>query len=232
MTKYKWAVRHLCPWRKFVALTMATITAGAWIPFTAVDASDSRDDDDDTEFVSPPPIFEPHGLPSWPEKVVPRPGVDLTKPPKPKPPTVPHTNPSTAPHPHPHPTQTVTPPPVATKPTSVLIAFLRAQIGDDYEWGGNGPDDWDCSGLTVAAYAKVGIHLPRTSELQSLRGTRVSLSALQVGDLLFWGLGPGLAFHVAIYIGGGHFIGAQNPATGVVQRSLSSDPPNFARRIL
>lgn len=225
--KYKWATQHLCPWRKFVALTMATITAGAWIPFTSIDARDTRDEDDDMEFAVPPPIFESHSPISWPEKVVPRPTVDLTKPPKPTP-----TGSTTPTHAQPTPKQTITPPPVADKPLSILIAFLRAQVGDEYVYGGNGPDDWDCSGLTMAAYAKIGINLPRTSEMQSLMGRHASVNSLQVGDLLFWGLGPGLAYHVTIYIGGGHFIGAQNPGTGVVQRSVINDPPDFARRIL
>lgn len=224
--KYKWAVQHLCPWRKLVALAMATITAGAWIPFTSLDARDAQDDDD-MEFAVPPPIFESHAPISWPEKAVPRPTVDLTKHPKPTP-----TESSTPTHAQPTPKQTVTPTPVADNPISIMVSFLRAQIGDEYVYGGNGPDDWDCSGLTLAAYAKVGINLPRTSEMQSLMGVRVSVNSLQVGDLLFWGLGPGLAYHVVIYIGGGHFIGAQNPGTGVVQRSVINDPPDFARRIL
>jgi cell wall-associated NlpC family hydrolase len=223
-SKYKWAVQHLCPWRKAVALTMAVLTAGAWIPFSALDARDSREDDEEFEFVVPPPVYETHAPLSWVEKAVPRPPVSLVK--HPKPPA------TTTPHPHPHPTQSVSPTPVADRPISILLSFLRAQLGDEYEYGGDGPDEWDCSGLTVAAYAKLGVYLPRTSELQSLRGHHVSLNALQVGDLLFWGAGPGLAYHVAIYVGGGHFIGAQNPSTGVVQLSLVNDHPDFARRIL
>lgn len=215
---------------------MATITAGVWIPFvSSSDASNQGDDDEEFDYAQPGPTIGSHDV------VLPHAGgkvVDLTKKPKPKPPVSLHKPPAnrppvTTPTAHKPPvTHPVTPPPVADKPLSILVSFLRAQVGDDYVLGGNGPADWDCSGLTVAAFAKVGVHLPRTSELQSLVGVRVSTSQLQVGDLLFWGLGPGLAYHVTVYIGGGHFIGAQNPSTGVVQRSVSYDPPDFARRVL
>jgi cell wall-associated NlpC family hydrolase len=229
--EYKWATQHLCPWRKFVALTMATITAGAWIPFTSLDSRDSRDDEEEFDFVMAPPTVGSHDVvpPNASGKVV-----DLNKKPpvQVKKPTPKPTESSTPTHSQPTPKQTITPPPVADQPMSILIAFLRAQVGDDYVYGGNGPEDWDCSGLTLAAYAKIGVNLPRTSEMQSLMGRHVSVNSLQTGDLLFWGLGPGLAYHVVIYIGGGHFIGAQNPGTGVVQRSVINDPPDFARRIL
>lgn len=210
---------------------MAIVTAGVWIPFfySSGGTGNEPTDDEEFDFLAVPPAIGAHDV------VPPHAGgkvVDLTKKPKPKPPVSLQKPVSKPTHAKPTPKHTVTPTPVADKPTSILIAFLRAQVGDDYVFGANGPDDWDCSGLTVAAYAKVGVHLPRTSELQSLLGVRVSTHNLQVGDLLFWGLGPGLAYHVTIYIGGGHFIGAQNPSTGVVQRSVANDPPDFARRIL
>jgi cell wall-associated NlpC family hydrolase len=119
----------------------------------------------------------------------------------------------------------------ADRTASILLSFLRAQVGKPYVWGGNGPNVWDCSGLTKAAYARLGIYLPRTSEEQSLVGERVSLSHLEVGDLLFWG-SPGFAFHVAIYVGHGKYIAAQNPHSGVMQLSLSYYHPSFARRVL
>ncbi|MFF1507866.1 C40 family peptidase [Streptomyces sp. NPDC058326] len=112
-----------------------------------------------------------------------------------------------------------------------IVAFARAQVGDAYVSGGTGPNSWDCSGLVQAAYAAAGIDLPRVSSSQSSMGTSVSLSNLQPGDILYWGSRSG-SYHVAIYVGGGMYVGAQNPSTGVVERSLDWDTPSGAVRIL
>ncbi|KUN76213.1 C40 family peptidase [Streptomyces griseoruber] len=119
----------------------------------------------------------------------------------------------------------------ATGSAAAVIAFVKAQIGDAYVSGGTGPNSWDCSGLVQAAFRQVGIDLPRVSQDQSTRGTQVSLSNLQPGDILYWG-SAGSAYHVAVYVGDGMFVGAQNPSTGVVERPLSYDPPTGAVRVL
>ncbi|MFE9039780.1 C40 family peptidase [Streptomyces sp. NPDC012421] len=112
-----------------------------------------------------------------------------------------------------------------------IVAFARAQVGDAYVTGGTGPNSWDCSGLVQAAYAAAGIDLPRISYQQSSMGTSVSLGNLQPGDILYWGSRSG-SYHVAIYVGGGKYVGAQNSSTGVVERSLDWDPPSGAVRVL
>ncbi|MFE6457527.1 C40 family peptidase [Streptomyces cinereoruber] len=112
-----------------------------------------------------------------------------------------------------------------------IVAFARAQVGDSYVSGGTGPNSWDCSGLVQAAYRAAGIDLPRISYQQSSMGSSVSLSNLQPGDILYWGSRSG-SYHVAIYVGGGKYVGAQNSSTGVVERSLDWDPPSGAVRIL
>ncbi|MFJ9106680.1 C40 family peptidase [Streptomyces sp. NPDC102283] len=112
-----------------------------------------------------------------------------------------------------------------------IVAFAKAQVGDAYVSGGTGPNAWDCSGLVQAAYRTAGIDLPRVSQSQSTAGTQVSLDSLQPGDILYWG-GAGSAYHVAIYIGGGEFVGAQNSSTGTVQRSMDYDRPTGAVRVL
>ncbi|MBX9423601.1 MULTISPECIES: C40 family peptidase [Streptomyces] len=114
---------------------------------------------------------------------------------------------------------------------AAIVAFARAQIGDAYVSGGTGPNSWDCSGLVQAAYRAAGIDLPRISYSQSSMGTSVSLSDLQPGDILYWGSRSN-SYHVAIYVGGGNFVGAQNTSTGVVERSLDWDSPSGAVRIL
>ncbi|MFJ7127554.1 C40 family peptidase [Streptomyces sp. NPDC098101] len=112
-----------------------------------------------------------------------------------------------------------------------IVAFARAQVGDAYVSGGTGPNSWDCSGLVQAAYRAAGIDLPRISYQQSSMGSSVSLGNLQPGDILYWGSRSG-SYHVAIYVGGGKYVGAQNSSTGVVERSLDWDPPSGAVRIL
>ncbi|MFE5714412.1 C40 family peptidase [Streptomyces sp. NPDC056501] len=114
---------------------------------------------------------------------------------------------------------------------AAIVAFARAQVGDAYVRGGTGPNSWDCSGLVQAAYAAAGIDLPRISYDQSSMGTSVSLSNLQPGDILYWGSRSG-SYHVAIYVGGGKYVGAQNSSTGVVEHSLDWDTPSGAVRIL
>ncbi|MEU1594365.1 C40 family peptidase [Streptomyces sp. NPDC005708] len=119
----------------------------------------------------------------------------------------------------------------ATGSAAAIVAFIKAQIGDSYVMGGTGPNSWDCSGLVQAAFKQVGVSLPRVSQGQSTAGTQVSLSNLQPGDILYWG-GAGSAYHVAVYVGDGMFVGAQNPSTGVVEKPLSYDPPSGAVRVL
>ncbi|MFD5033282.1 C40 family peptidase [Streptomyces sp. NPDC058405] len=119
----------------------------------------------------------------------------------------------------------------ATGSAAAVLAFVQAQLGDAYVMGSTGPNAWDCSGLVQAAYRQIGVDLPRVSGDQSTAGTQVSLSNLQPGDILYWG-GAGSAYHTGIYVGGGQFIGAQNPSTGVVQKSLDWDPPSGAVRVL
>ncbi|MGW2301196.1 C40 family peptidase [Streptomyces sp. NPDC001809] len=114
---------------------------------------------------------------------------------------------------------------------AAIVAFARAQVGDSYVTGGTGPNSWDCSGLVQAAYRQAGIDLPRISYEQSSMGSSVSLSNLQPGDILYWGSRSG-SYHVAIYVGGGNYVGAQNSSTGVVERSLDWDTPSGAVRLL
>ncbi|MEW1627642.1 C40 family peptidase [Streptomyces sp. NPDC089173] len=119
----------------------------------------------------------------------------------------------------------------ATGSAASIVAFAKAQVGDAYISGGTGPNAWDCSGLVQAAYRTAGIDLPRVSQSQSTAGTQVSLDNLQPGDILYWG-GAGSAYHVAIYVGDGQFVGAQNSSTGTVQRSMDYDRPSGAVRVL
>ncbi|MFF4748366.1 C40 family peptidase [Streptomyces sp. NPDC002514] len=119
----------------------------------------------------------------------------------------------------------------ATGSVAAVISFVKAQIGKSYVLGASGPSAYDCSGLVQAAFKQIGVSLPRVSQDQSTAGTQVSLSNLQPGDILYWG-GSGSAYHVAVYVGDGMFVGAQNPSTGIVEKPLSYDPPSGAVRVL
>ncbi|MFF7335633.1 C40 family peptidase [Streptomyces sp. NPDC090306] len=119
----------------------------------------------------------------------------------------------------------------ATGSAAAVVSFVKAQLGDAYVSGGTGPSSWDCSGLVQAAFKQVGVSLPRVSQDQSTAGTQVSLDNLQAGDILYWG-SAGSAYHVAVYVGDGMFVGAQNPSSGVVEKPLSYDPPTGAVRVL
>lgn len=120
---------------------------------------------------------------------------------------------------------------VGSGSSATLISFLQAQLGKAYVMGATGSSSYDCSGLVMSAYNQIGISLPRVSQDQSTAGTQVSLSNLQPGDILYWGP-AGSAYHVAVYVGGGKFIGAQNPSSGVVERDLSYDMPTGAVRVM
>ncbi len=81
-------------------------------------------------------------------------------------------------------------------------AFARAAQGRPYCWGGTGPDCFDCSGLTYAAWQAGGKTIPRTSTAQRDELTRVAMSVLQLGDIMWR---PG---HVGVYVGNGWVIHA------------------------
>ncbi|MEU6709810.1 C40 family peptidase [Streptomyces wuyuanensis] len=114
---------------------------------------------------------------------------------------------------------------------AAVVNFAHAQLGKPYVLGGTTSSAWDCSGLVLKAFEKAGISLPRVAKDQVQAGRQVSLQNLQPGDILYWG-SPANAYHVAIYIGGGEFIGAQNPRVGVAKRTLTWDQPSGAVRVL
>ncbi len=91
------------------------------------------------------------------------------------------------------------------------IDFALAQRGKPYVYATSGPNSYDCSGLTAAAWAAAGVQLPHQSAEQYNYGTHVSLSDLQPGDLVFF-YSP--ISHVALYIGNGLIVHA--PTSGDV----------------
>lgn len=112
------------------------------------------------------------------------------------------------------------------------IYFAQSRLGTPYLWGGSGlPSQggrFDCSGLTQAAYASVGISLPRVASDQWYAGRHPSRDQLRPGDLVFFAYDlndPRSIHHVGIYVGGGYMINA--PHTGAVIRYDRIDTPDY-----
>ena len=105
-----------------------------------------------------------------------------------------------------------------------VIAAARSVVGSPYVFGAADPSvGFDCSGLTMWAWAHAGVSLAHSSTAQYSALPRIDRSQLQPGDLVFssYGrLGSGVIDHVALYIGGGQTIAASNPSTGVAYRSI------------
>jgi cell wall-associated NlpC family hydrolase len=103
--------------------------------------------------------------------------------------------------------------PASSPAAATALAAAEALEGHPYQWGGTGPIGYDCSGMTGAAYAAAGIHLPRTAAQQYLSGPHVPLADLEPGDLLFWAFDPAdpaTIHHTAIYAGNGLMVSADH----------------------
>ena len=100
---------------------------------------------------------------------------------------------------------------------SAAYSYACSRIGCPYEWGAEGPDSFDCSGLVTWAYRQLGIELPHQSEAQMARATRVvSVSEARPGDVL-WRYG-----HVGIAGGYGGTPYVHAPTFGACVRNTDS----------
>ncbi|MFL6115540.1 MAG: C40 family peptidase, partial [Catenulispora sp.] len=103
--------------------------------------------------------------------------------------------------------------PAPSAGAAAAVAFAKAQVGKGYVYATSGPDTFDCSGLTAAAWERGGVSLAHYSGAQYQETMRIGAGDLQPGDLVFYG--PGGSQHVEIYIGGGMVVSASNPSSGV-----------------
>ena len=101
------------------------------------------------------------------------------------------------------------PPPPVGAGAEAAIAEARRHLGEPYEWGAAGPNSFDCSGFTQYAWRAGGVSLPHNSRAQYDASTRIPMSAIEPGDLIFYG-NP--LHHVALYMGNGQIIHA--PSSG------------------
>ncbi|WP_126688195.1 C40 family peptidase [Nocardioides ferulae] len=145
----------------------------------------------------------------------------------------PSQEPAQAPEPAPAPEPQPQPAPAPGAGAPAAIAFARAQLGEPYRWAAAGPAAWDCSGLTMGAWAVGGKGLPHYSVAQYEQSTPIGAGDLRPGDLVFWGSSssPSSIYHVALYVGGGRIIHAPRTGRPVTEESMYYwIPPNFHAR--
>ena len=142
--------------------------------------------------------------------------------------------------PAPSPTPQATPTPTRSAPrvqlsappasgrAAAAVQSALAQLGDPYVYGAAGPDSFDCSGLTMYAWAAAGVSIPHASSMQTQVGTPVSVSSLMPGDLVFY-YSP--ISHVAMYIGNGKVVHSPHTGSFVQIVPLNSMPVTSARRV-
>lgn len=104
---------------------------------------------------------------------------------------------------------------------AAAVHYALAQVGDAYVYGAAGPNAFDCSGLTMMAWAQAGVGLPHSSSAQFGSGPHIAPSQLRPGDLVFY-YSP--ISHVAMYIGNGMVVHAANPGEGVRIAPMYSMP--------
>ena len=104
---------------------------------------------------------------------------------------------------------------------AIAVAFAKAQVGKPYIWAAAGPNAYDCSGLTMAAWGKAGVMMAHGSRDQYASFPKVSESQLQPGDLIMYYADM---HHVGIYVGNGMIIHAANPSAGVQYAPMNEMP--------
>lgn len=104
----------------------------------------------------------------------------------------------------------------------VALAAAQTQAGKEYQWGGTGPDEWDCSGLVQWAFGTAGVELPRVSEDQALVGEEVPVADMAPGDVITF---RDAADHIGIYAGAGQVFNAYDEGVPIGLTALADLPP-------
>jgi cell wall-associated NlpC family hydrolase len=109
---------------------------------------------------------------------------------------------------------------------ATVASIAMRYVGSRYVHAGASPRGFDCSGLVMYVYGRVGVRLPHKASMQfsSRYGTIIrSRSALRAGDVVFFAntAGPGIT-HAAIYVGNGRMVSANNPRQGVRLENINT----------
>ncbi|MFD3653515.1 NlpC/P60 family protein [Streptomyces sp. NPDC058620] len=107
----------------------------------------------------------------------------------------------------------------ASEQGATAVAFAGEQLGKPYEWAAEGPDSYDCSGLTSQAWAAAKRPIPRTSQEQWRQLPRIGVKTMRPGDLIIYHRD---ASHVGMYIGGGSIIHAPRPGRNITVADAGS----------
>ncbi|MDX3076270.1 NlpC/P60 family protein [Streptomyces sp. MI02-7b] len=111
---------------------------------------------------------------------------------------------------------------------AAALAAAETRINMPYVFSHSGPTSFDCSGLTMWAYAQADVRLPRTSQDQANAGTRLSMSQLQPGDLVLF---YGDLHHIGLYAGNGMVLHAPHSGAVVRYESINNMPFEFGVRV-
>ncbi|MEV7031979.1 NlpC/P60 family protein [Streptomyces sp. NPDC093272] len=109
------------------------------------------------------------------------------------------------------------------------LAFARAQIGRPCVWGATGPESYDCSSLTQAAWRAAGVSLPRSAPEQAYAGTPLTPAAVEPGDLVFFFDDDS---HVGVYAGDGMMIHAPSPGASIREESIYNAGESAIHRVV
>jgi cell wall-associated NlpC family hydrolase len=104
--------------------------------------------------------------------------------------------------------------------TQGAINFGMTKVGLPYGWGDTGPGSYDCSGLTQACYASIGIAIGRTTQLQNSAGQHITMASAVPGDLLQ----PADQSHVVMYLGGNQILEAPQQGQNIHVTNLYFTP--------
>ena len=107
-----------------------------------------------------------------------------------------------------------------------VVAYAKSNVGGAYVFAGSKFRATDCSGLTMLAYAQVGISLPHYAQSQAAYGRSVSYNQMKPGDLIFYGTAYNI-YHVSMYVGNGMIVHAECTATGIVISYASKNAGNI-----
>jgi len=113
-----------------------------------------------------------------------------------------------------------------------IQVLLASYLGKPYVWAEEGPDAFDCSGLTYNVYGSMGMDIPRVAREQAKMGRTIPFAQLEYGDLIFFGNTNKRSHritHVGIYLGDGWFAHASSKVRKVTISHFDKEPKYFKR---